>query len=142
VIHRRRLTAVLFVASMAATVCAQAPGERPGWIGLGLQYQAGQEGKPGMFYVRHVVPGGPAAIAGVQPQDMILSINGKTPQYKDSLTAMRAWANVRPGDVLRLIVIRAGRRHTMSVTSAVMPDSYYEMWKNNEKRLATSKPGT
>ncbi len=141
-IDRRRLAAVLFVALFAGTVCAQVPGERPGWIGLGLQYQAGQGGKPAMLYVRHVVPGGPAAVAGVEPQDLILSINGKAPQYKGLLAAMRALASVRPGDVLRLIVIRAGRRYKMNVTAAVMPDSYYEMWKNNEKRLATSKPGT
>jgi len=131
--------AVLLLLTMSILDAASAQTERPGWIGLGLHYEPGAAGKPGSLYVRHVLAGSPAGVAGLKPQDLIVSVNRKASRYKDSLEALRPFSGLRPGDRLKLVIVRSGRRHSVTVTAAVMPDAYYEMWKNNEA-VAKAKP--
>jgi len=121
----------------------QAETDRPGWIGLGFTYQAATDGKPGFLHVRHVLAGSPAALAGLKPQDSIVAINGKAPRYKDTLEAIRSFASLKPGAQLTFDVIRAGRKQRIKVTAAVMPEAYYELWKNNEAAAsAKGKPSS
>ena len=122
--------AALLLLTMSAMNAAAAA--RPGWIGLGLHYDPGTNGKLGSVYVRHVLPGSPAAVAGLKSQDLITSVNGKPTRYKDAVEAIRAFSGLRPGQRLRLVIVRAGRQHAVTLTAEAMPDAYYEMWKNNE----------
>lgn len=52
----RACALLLLATSMlnAAPTAKVRPAERPGWIGLGLQYDPGTGGKPGSLYVRTV----------------------------------------------------------------------------------------
>ncbi len=133
-------TAALLLLTINVLNAAPAHTERPGWLGLGLQYEPGAAGQPGSFHVRHVLAGSPAGVAGLKPQDLIVSVNGKAPRYKDKLEAVRAFSSVRPGDRLKLVIVRSGRKHSVTVTAAVMPDAYYEMWKNNEAAAKAKSP--
>lgn len=135
-----RFKAATVLLTMSVLISADAQTQRPGWIGLGLHYEPGAGGKLGSLYVRHVLAGSPAGVAGLKPQDLIVSVNGKAPRYKDSVEAVRAFAGLRPGDRLKLVIVRAGRKHSVTVTAAVMPDAYYEMWKANETNAAKQKP--
>ena len=66
-----------------------------------------------------VVAGGPGARGGLQPGDIVLSVNGQKVSGSSSLT--RAVARTRSGEVMRLEVRRAGRVQTVNVTAGVRP---------------------
>ena len=57
--------------------------------------------------IQNVVPRGPAAKAGVQPGDIVLSINGKPVESAGELT--RVVALVPPGEQVKLDVLRGGK---------------------------------
>ncbi len=71
--------------------------------------------------VNDLVPGGPSQKAGLQPGDLVISVNGKGVKTPTELT--REVARAKPGDVLRLEVIRDGRRRTVSIASGVRPSN-------------------
>jgi serine protease Do len=69
--------------------------------------------------VASVSPNGPAAKAGVQPGDVILSVNGeKVGTPRDLAVDVAA---VKPGDNAKLDLLRNGDQQTVSVTLASMP---------------------
>jgi len=71
--------------------------------------------------VREVVPGGPAAAAGVKPGDVITGFNGqKTRTIEDFVGALR---RTKPGDKATIEVIRAGETMTLNVTIGAVPGS-------------------
>jgi serine protease Do len=78
-------------------------------------------GKPDMkgALVDELAPGGPAAKAGVQPGDVVLSINGSAVTGATDLT--RHVAGSRSGDVLRLGLLRGGQTLTLAVRSGTRP---------------------
>ncbi|MFC3070948.1 Do family serine endopeptidase [Phenylobacterium soli] len=69
--------------------------------------------------VSDLVPNGPSAKAGLLPGDVVVSVNGRSVKSSSELT--REVAKGRPGDVLRLDVIRDGRHRTVEVHSGVRP---------------------
>lgn len=69
--------------------------------------------------VADLTPGGPSARAGLQVGDIVVSVNGNRVTSSSELT--RQVARARAGDVLRLDVIRDGRRRTVDVRSGVRP---------------------
>jgi serine protease Do len=69
--------------------------------------------------VSDLVPGGPSSRAGLNPGDVIVSINGVGVKTSSELT--REVAKARPGDVLHLDVIREGRHRTVDIRSGVRP---------------------
>lgn len=61
-----------------------------------------------------ITPGGPAELAGIEPGDVILSIEGKPMTSSDELIVfVRAHS---PGDVLTLQIVRDGTEMTIDVT--------------------------
>jgi serine protease DegQ len=66
-----------------------------------------------------VVTQSPAAVAGVQPGDVIVAINGRDTATAESLIA--ALRNSRPGDRLQLTVLRGTQTQQISVTVADRP---------------------
>jgi len=71
--------------------------------------------------VKSVTPGGPAARAGLQIDDIVLSVNGVRVESSTALT--REVARGRAGDVLRLEIYRDGRKQFVDVRSGVRPSN-------------------
>jgi len=69
--------------------------------------------------VADLVPGGPAARAGLQAGDVVLGVNSRPVTSSTELTRQVAMAE--PGGVLRLDVVRDGQRRTIDVRSGVRP---------------------
>jgi serine protease Do len=69
--------------------------------------------------VAEVVNGGPSARAGLQPGDVVEAVNGRSVASASDLT--RAVALARPGEDVRLAVVRDGRHLTLDVRSGLRP---------------------
>ncbi|GAA0387967.1 Do family serine endopeptidase [Brevundimonas terrae] len=70
-------------------------------------------------FVAQVTAGSPAAEGGLQEEDIVTSINGEAVDGASSLT--RRVANAKPGDRLRLEVLREGRRQTVDIRAGRRP---------------------
>lgn len=70
-------------------------------------------------FVGDVTPGGPADRAGLQLEDIILTIDGKPVETSTELT--RQVAATRSGTTLRLGVLREGRRLNIDVRAGLRP---------------------
>ncbi|PMR68742.1 Do family serine endopeptidase [Halomonas heilongjiangensis] len=83
-----------------------------GWLGIEAQ-ELNQElaasfglQAPRGVVIAGVTPGGPAALAGLQPGDVLLAVDGR--QILDARMAMSDIAAVEPGTELPLTVLRGG----------------------------------
>jgi len=77
--------------------------------------------------VADLVDGGPAQKGGLMPEDVITAVNGVAIKSGSELT--REVAKGRPGDTLKLSVLRGGKPRTVDIKSGVRP---------TEKELALS----
>ena len=71
--------------------------------------------------VDNVVPGGPAASAGLQANDKIVDIDGRTVQSSEDVSA--AVDARKPGEQAKVTVIRGGDRRTLTVDLGTRPDT-------------------
>ncbi|WP_292083413.1 MULTISPECIES: trypsin-like peptidase domain-containing protein [unclassified Brevundimonas] len=108
-----------------------------GFVGLGLRTlsEDGWEalGQPRNFkgaLVETVTEGAPASRAGAQIGDLLVSVNGEA--VANSVEATRRVGAAKPGDTIRLEVIRDGRRQTLNVRAGVRP---------SEDELAAAEEG-
>jgi serine protease Do len=69
--------------------------------------------------VAALTDGGPAQTSGVHVGDVVLAVNGKTVTSANDLTRQVAFSH--PGDVLRLAVLRDGRRLDVDLHAGVRP---------------------
>jgi serine protease Do len=96
-----------------------------GYIGATIQAfneeMATSFGMPGRkgAVVADLVPGGPAAKAGVQPGDIVVAVNGQAVTSPTEMT--REVAKVPAGDVARLEIFRDGKARTIEVHTGVRP---------------------
>ena len=102
-----------------------------GWLGVGIQditdevaEYYGIETKQGVL-VTEVFPGDPADSAGLKPQDIILSINGKNVGTAREITGIIADTGV--GKTVKIKVLRNGNTKTYKVKIA----------KRDEARIST-----
>jgi putative serine protease PepD len=70
--------------------------------------------------VNEVVGGGPAAKAGLQVGDLIISVNGKSVQSMDDLAAQVRLLG--PGQKVQLGVVRGGQQQTITATLTKRPN--------------------
>ena len=70
--------------------------------------------------VSQVVPGSPAAAAGLQPNDRIVSVSGKPVRNVFQWEAERL--NLRVGDRVPIVVERGGRQVTLNVVVGDLPE--------------------
>jgi serine protease Do len=78
----------------------------------------GLSGRKGAL-VAEVTPGGPAAKAGLQPGDVVLSFNGKPVSGSSDLT--RNVAGTKTGETMQIGVMRGGQQRTLEIRSGVRP---------------------
>ena len=80
-------------------------------------------GKPRGAYVRNVEPGGPAALGGIEPGDVILSFNGR--DIAKSTDLPRVVGETKPGSSVPVQVWRKGgaRELTVAVTDTESPQA-------------------
>lgn len=100
---------------------------RRGYLGAGLRTATFElEGQPGIYKsgatVNDVLPGSPAQIYGLQIDDIILNIDGKT--VRNSVEATRAIAAVPPGKVVKFIYERDEETYSLDVQIGERPEKY------------------
>jgi serine protease Do len=97
-----------------------------GYLGVSISTlsdeQRGALGLPDSLtgaFVGEVTPGGPADRAGLQPEDIVLTVDGEPVTSSTELT--RQVAATRSGTTLRLGVLREGRRLNIDVRAGLRP---------------------
>jgi serine protease Do len=96
-----------------------------GYIGVTIQDFSAEAGEAlGLkdtkgAIVAELVAGGPAAKAGLLPDDILVGVNGVTIANRSELT--REVAKARPGDTIRMSVLRDGKPRTVNVVSGTRP---------------------
>ena len=80
---------------------------------------AAQAGVPEGLYVQAVAPGGPAAQAGLRPDDVITSIEGQPATGNIQLQELTL--TKKPGDMVSIGYVRGGHSATTTVTLGAQP---------------------
>jgi putative serine protease PepD len=80
---------------------------------------AAQAGLPEGLYVQSVTPGGPAAAAGLRPDDVITKINGEPATSNIQLQELTL--TKKPGDTVSVDYSRNGQSATATVTLTAQP---------------------
>jgi C-terminal processing protease CtpA/Prc len=97
-----------------------------GWVGIEFQEDT--------YTVTKVIPGSPAAQAGLQPGDVLYALNGVRllPQNKEQLAKVRKeWA---PGQCVSYTVQRSGADREVKLTLAPMPADVMANWIGQHMR--------
>ena len=113
-------TAVTVADQLLATGTAQHAyvGIQPATLTAQIARQLGLSQNTGVV-VLQVVSGSPAATAGLQPGDVITAFNGQnTSTAEEFIAKLRP---VKPGDQIKLTVLRAGATQQIAVTVADRP---------------------
>jgi len=96
-----------------------------GWLGIAVDDTL----VTGRLVVVEVAPGGPAAMAGVRPQDMLLAINGNQLRNGDEMAA--ALAAITPGQQVKMAVGRDNRvEDVVARASARPPEAVSRDWQS------------
>jgi len=97
-----------------------------GWLGVGIQpltpelaESMGIKADRGVL-VSQVFDDTPAAKAGIRPGDVILEFNGKRVDDPSRLQSAVAWT--KPGTRAEVVLLRDGKRKTVTVTVAERPE--------------------
>jgi serine protease Do len=88
--------------------------------------------------VANVTPGGPSDRGGLLSGDIVTSVNGTKVKTSSELT--REVAKASAGDVLRLDVIRAGKRRVVEIRSGVRPTER-ELAANDNQQGGANRGG-
>lgn len=96
-----------------------------GWLGIEVQpltpelaESFGMEGRPGII-VAGIYRDGPAQRAGLQPGDLILNIDGQP--AGDGRRSMNQVARAKPGDKIRIDILRNGKPLELTAEIGVRP---------------------
>ena len=104
------------IAAKSAAAIVKGEEIQIGYLGVSMgDATGGQDGA----VVQEVTPDSPAARAGLQPGDVVVSIDGKAVQDRSELVA--AIRGHKPGDKVTLVVDRGGNETTITATLTQRP---------------------
>jgi predicted metalloprotease with PDZ domain len=129
------LVALLFL-SLAA-VGAAVPTEEKAWLGLVATYD--EHAAEGRLKVVSIHPEGPAGKAGLKEGDVISRVNGTTfrfPDWTATVAAGGPFAWAKPGDTLRLELLRAEGKKVLEIVAAAPPPAIVEEQRQFRAALA------
>ncbi|HSG06852.1 MAG TPA: PDZ domain-containing protein [Longimicrobiales bacterium] len=106
-------------AAQVVTGTVQSRGQSRGWIGVSFEVLTTEKGGSAstVVTVTDVIRGGPADQAGVRPGDVVITVNGR--KWQDQFGSIAS--EIRPGDPIRMVVEREGRRLELAVTATPRP---------------------
>ena len=117
----RMLTLATVLAAVAVPAAAQVVVTREGrgWIGVSFEMLTTEQNGSvrTVVTVTDVIEGGPAALAGVRPGDVVITVNGRNSEDQFGGIAQ----GLRAGDPVRMVVERDGRRREVQITAAPRP---------------------
>lgn len=99
----------------AAAVLPEAATAGTGWLGITVDDSL----VPGRLVVVEVAPEGPAAVAGIETQDLLLGINGSPLRTSDEMAAVLA--TISPGMTVKAAVGKGERIEERSLTATKRP---------------------
>ncbi len=109
-----------------------------GYLGVGIRTLTPDQwealGHPRDFkgaYIESITADGPAARGGVEVGDFVVGVNGRPVANGTEVT--RAVGAARPGETIRLDIIRDGRRQTLNVRSGTRPSERELLASNDEQ---------
>jgi C-terminal processing protease CtpA/Prc len=88
-----------------------------GWIGVELDINE----ETGARVVKKVVPGSPAEAAGIQPGDILVSMNGTKLAKGNEDAIMQAKKDMKPGQTVTYVVSSNGQDKKVVLVLAPMP---------------------
>jgi C-terminal processing protease CtpA/Prc len=145
----RRLPIIFVLLLLAAsTPAAEPPARMPkAWLGFGYKIHNfdPRSAVRQWLYIERIAPGSPA-MQSLRVQDAIVAIDGKPVRFANAASALDFFAAVKPGTVLKLGVIREGKKIAVSLRAQPIPEGYAAMWRRNqalaneEDAKAKSKP--
>lgn len=118
------LSAFLTILSITGIAFAENAG-RP-WLGVVIEDPV----RPGAVLVSEVVPGGPADLAGINPDDLITGLNGEPISGSDDL--VKGIMGFKAGDKVALEVESGGNVEEIDVTLEPMPVALTEHSHGND----------
>jgi S1-C subfamily serine protease len=122
---RQAIAPALGQAAADAGASSKTAAAGTGWLGIAVDDTV----VTGRLVVVEVAPDGPAAKAGVRPQDMLLAINGNHLQNGDELAA--ALAAIVPGQRVKMAVGRDNRiEDVVAQASARPPAALSRDWQS------------
>jgi putative serine protease PepD len=104
------------IAARSAAAIVKGEQVQIGYLGVTPSLTTG--GRDGAL-IQEVAPDSPAAKAGIQPGDLVVSVDGKAIEnYSEMIAAIRAH---KPGDQVTLKVVRGGSETTITATLTQRP---------------------
>jgi len=110
----RFVVAVVVLAAVGANVHAE---EKQGYIGVQVKKHHDDKGAT----VQAVIDDGPAAKAGLKADDVITKIDGK--EFETLEEFVQKVRSSKPGDKIKLTVMRDGKEKEIEVTAGEAPKS-------------------
>ena len=83
------------------------------------------------MHVQDIALGSPAGKAGLAKFDVITAIDGDPLRYSTDLPLLQRLSRIRPGQSLRLTVMRGGATATRVITAAPSPPDRCRAWREN-----------
>lgn len=112
------------------------------WLGMKFRWIKDGSGAR-IQHVERVTPNGPAAHTGLRSGDLIHTMAGRAVGFGDDLEFLLYLSERKPGERLRLGIVREGRSLDLTLTVGTMPESSRAAWNAalahaRQKRIAAS----
>jgi S1-C subfamily serine protease len=130
------IVVIVLLSCAAFAIAGPAPAVRPGWTGIVMVPL--RDPNPGAhpisaLAVRRVVPGSPAAKAGLQAGDVVTAFDGRAIRAAHEAELLLQLATLRAGKPVSLKVRRGPKSLELRMVPAEMDDRQFELWQQNLK---------